>query len=219
MCVKPGGGYFRPIGGWCELSPLVAMYAEPTGGFMASPLVACAMPAGGVMASPLVAVCMPSPLVALWQAQWWLCVCRAHWWLMASPLVAVCAMPAGGIMASPLVALWQAHWWLCVCAKPTGGYMASPFVAVCMACWGHVLQELFTGSTWRLEPLVVGRLLLCFSLHSFSPYVDVLLVGPWETIQELRDPELRRLASLLPDTVLGSRADSTATKYMYALQR
>ena len=31
---------------------------------------------------------------------------------------------------------------------------------------------------------------------------DVLLKGVWETVAELKDPELRRLAIALPDTVL-----------------
>ena len=31
---------------------------------------------------------------------------------------------------------------------------------------------------------------------------DVLLKGVWETVAELKDPELCRLASALPDTVL-----------------
>ena len=44
-------------------------------------------------------------------------------------------------------------------------------------------------------------------------------MGPWETLRERQDPELRRLASLLPDTVLGSWASSTTTKYMYVFQR
>ena len=48
---------------------------------------------------------------------------------------------------------------------------------------------------------------------------DVLLKGVWETVAELKDPELRRLASALPDTVLQSRADSTTKKYLYAFQR
>ena len=47
---------------------------------------------------------------------------------------------------------------------------------------------------------------------------DVLLKGVWETVAELKDPELRRLASALPGTVLQSRADSTTNKYLYAFQ-
>ena len=43
--------------------------------------------------------------------------------------------------------------------------------------------------------------------------------GVWAEIATLQDPELRRLASSLPSTVLSSRADSTVTKYGYAFQR
>lgn len=46
-----------------------------------------------------------------------------------------------------------------------------------------------------------------------------MTVGIWETLGQLQDPELRRLASSLPDTVLHSRADSTASKYLYAFRR
>ena len=44
-------------------------------------------------------------------------------------------------------------------------------------------------------------------------------VGVWRTLNQLQDPELKRLASTLPDTVMRSRADSTATKYLYAFRR
>ena len=46
-----------------------------------------------------------------------------------------------------------------------------------------------------------------------------MAVGVWESLSELKDPELRRLASLLPDTVLHSRASSTSAKYLYAFER
>ena len=41
----------------------------------------------------------------------------------------------------------------------------------------------------------------------------------WRELAELQDPELKRLAKSLPDTVMHSRADSTTRKYMYAFQR
>ena len=44
-------------------------------------------------------------------------------------------------------------------------------------------------------------------------------VGPWKALGELQDPELRRLAGLLPQTVLRSRVNSTSVKYMAAFQR
>ena len=40
--------------------------------------------------------------------------------------------------------------------------------------------------------------------------------GSWTLLDSLQDPELRRLAATLPQTVLSSRADSTTRKYMYA---
>ena len=50
-------------------------------------------------------------------------------------------------------------------------------------------------------------------------FVDVMPVGPWKALGEIQDPELRRLAGLLPQTVLRSRANSTSAKYMPAFQR
>ena len=43
--------------------------------------------------------------------------------------------------------------------------------------------------------------------------------GVWAELTGLQDPELCRLAKLLPSTVLSSRADSTVAKYGYAFQR
>ena len=43
--------------------------------------------------------------------------------------------------------------------------------------------------------------------------------GVWAEFAKLQDPELRRLAGSLPATVLGSRVDSTVSKYGYAFQR
>lgn len=57
------------------------------------------------------------------------------------------------------------------------------------------------------------------SYFSFFFLVDVLTVGPWETLRALKGPELARLATFLPGTVLGSRANSTTVKFMYAFQR
>ena len=47
---------------------------------------------------------------------------------------------------------------------------------------------------------------------------DVTAVGVWKTLAELEDPELRKLAAALPKTVMHSRADSTAQKYMRAFR-
>ena len=49
--------------------------------------------------------------------------------------------------------------------------------------------------------------------------VDVLRAGPWTVLRELEDPDLRRLAEALPETVLRSRADSTTKKYLGAFKR
>ena len=43
--------------------------------------------------------------------------------------------------------------------------------------------------------------------------------GIWQTVRELQDPELKRLAAYLPQTVLCSRADSTVIKYLNAFRR
>ena len=43
--------------------------------------------------------------------------------------------------------------------------------------------------------------------------------GVWPLLEDLEDPELRRLAQSLPATVLRSRADSTTKKYLGAYQR
>ena len=48
---------------------------------------------------------------------------------------------------------------------------------------------------------------------------DTLASGVWRELADLQDPEFRRLAESLPDTVMHSRADSTTRKYMYAFQR
>lgn len=47
----------------------------------------------------------------------------------------------------------------------------------------------------------------------------MLKEGPWSLLRELDDPDLRRLADALPETVLKSRADSTVKKYLGAFKR
>ena len=44
-------------------------------------------------------------------------------------------------------------------------------------------------------------------------------MGVWQEVAELQDPELKRLASCLPDTMLSSRASSTVAKYLRAFIR
>lgn len=54
-------------------------------------------------------------------------------------------------------------------------------------------------------------------LPSYS--VEILSHGIWKSLGSLQDPELRRLAQVLPDTVIQSRVPSTAVKYAGALRR
>ena len=44
-------------------------------------------------------------------------------------------------------------------------------------------------------------------------------MGPWNTLRELRDADLLRLAEALPKVVLQSRATSTTRKYLGAFKR
>ena len=52
----------------------------------------------------------------------------------------------------------------------------------------------------------------------YCVHADVLTEGIWKTLAELKDPELRKLAASLPETVMRSRADSTAHKYVRAFR-
>ena len=49
--------------------------------------------------------------------------------------------------------------------------------------------------------------------------LDVLSTGPWSTLKELEDMDLRRLAEALPSSVLHWRAASTTKKYLGAFKR
>ena len=49
--------------------------------------------------------------------------------------------------------------------------------------------------------------------------LDILSHGSWRLLDELKDPELKALASKLPYSVLHSRADSTVRKYLGAYRR
>ena len=49
--------------------------------------------------------------------------------------------------------------------------------------------------------------------------LDITSQGSWRLLDELEDPELRALASKLPNTILHSRADSTVKKYLGAYRR
>ena len=50
----------------------------------------------------------------------------------------------------------------------------------------------------------VSYVSVCVYVHS----LDILAQGSWKLLGELEDPELKVLASKLPNTVLHSRADS-----------
>ena len=54
---------------------------------------------------------------------------------------------------------------------------------------------------------------------SSFPDADVLTTGAWISMQGAEDPEIRRLAKALPDTLLQSRASSTTAKYLRAYER
>ena len=49
--------------------------------------------------------------------------------------------------------------------------------------------------------------------------IDVFEAGPWQFFKDLEDPELRRLAETLPETMLQCRATSTTRKYLGAFRR
>ena len=59
------------------------------------------------------------------------------------------------------------------------------------------------------------RDLICFSLYYLS-FGDIFNTRRWNSTKDLQDPELQRLASLLPAYCLKSKADNTTTKYRYA---
>ena len=55
--------------------------------------------------------------------------------------------------------------------------------------------------------------------HDGISNTDILGGVTWQAIAEVEDPELRRLAEALPDTVLSARADATIKKYAGAYRR
>ena len=57
------------------------------------------------------------------------------------------------------------------------------------------------------------------NLSVFSSAVDVLRNGPWQCFDDLEDPELKRLAEALPETMLQCRATSTTKKCLGAFRR
>ena len=58
-------------------------------------------------------------------------------------------------------------------------------------------------------------LLMCYCL---TPS-DVMTIGPWSILNELKDANLQRLAEALPKSLLQSRATATTRKYLGAFKR
>ena len=56
-------------------------------------------------------------------------------------------------------------------------------------------------------------------LFCIDVVTDTMRVAAWSEMAKLQDPELQRLARLLPSSVLSSRTDSTVSKYGHAFQR
>ena len=54
--------------------------------------------------------------------------------------------------------------------------------------------------------------------HCSVFHAHVLTQGAWKTLAQLKDPELRKLATSLPATVMHSHADRTICKYMCAFK-
>ena len=58
------------------------------------------------------------------------------------------------------------------------------------------------------------------NLDSFSMlFLDVFKSGIWATLEDLRDPSLKQLASRLETTLLSSKVPSTKDSYKCAFQR
>lgn len=69
---------------------------------------------------------------------------------------------------------------------------------------------------------MLSAILLVLALKNLAVFlstVDVLKSGPWQCFKELEDPDLKRLAEMLPETVLQFHATSTTKKYLCAFRR
>ena len=53
----------------------------------------------------------------------------------------------------------------------------------------------------------------------FFHHADVLKGGVWQLLQDVSDPELKKLADALPTTVLHGQATSSTKKYLGAFRR
>ena len=58
---------------------------------------------------------------------------------------------------------------------------------------------------------IMAGVVLFYSTDVFSTVI-------WEELDEFTDPELKRLAKAILDAVLGSRVNSTTTKYLGAFE-
>jgi len=59
----------------------------------------------------------------------------------------------------------------------------------------------------------------CYQSIHISNLAGVLIQGAWKLVDQLKDPDLRDLASRLLQTILYSRANSTVKKYFGAFKR
>ena len=87
------------------------------------------------------------------------------------------------------------------------------YMLYCGFCW-DTMRQLY-GSLVRKLKIYEDRDLICFSLYYLS-FGDIFNTSRWNSTKDLQDPELQRLASLLPAYCLKSKADNTTTKYRYA---
>ena len=55
--------------------------------------------------------------------------------------------------------------------------------------------------------------------HASLLNADIISQGTWSLLEELKDPDLKGLASKLPAMILHTRADSTVKKYLRAYRR
>ena len=140
------------------------------------------------------------------------------WWQCAH-LVAVCPFDSsgcahfGGLHFGGNV--WTCIWTVCGQVCPFGGDVGTVHCPLCgRAIVSCVLCPLVTSWCGGVS-LGCGTIRLWYAIL----HADVLTEGVWKAVAELQDPELKRLAAVLPDTVLRSCADSTSKKYINAFQR
>ena len=103
---------------------------------------------------------------------------------------------------------------LCGCggSKEKKGFTVDP---------GAAMDRLLGLVSIRLQchevEISVVNPMMCFFVVDLC--TDVLKVGVWQLLQDIDDPELRKLAHSLPMTVLRSRATGSTRKYLGAFRR